>query len=884
MAGLAFFPEIFRDPQGPFYQLNQKRGGEFQILTDFTSAENQEEKIRLAGEALASPASFRLDGKVVIISYLAGQHSPQYWRDLFIRICEAHGDHFIFLPAIDWFNGKSATHWLPALHSGTVTENDKTAIKEGLREWARATDGLYAASAANYAKDRRFDVKFYREFIIRNMKEVLAEPEFAGKKHLGLSACVGHENCTRFGYTLSSDGTATLRQSLEAALEAKPDLIVIPEWDEQNENTSLRPTVYNGRTAMRLLRHYNAQQRGQLQEPLPGDDTSVPNLILSFRKILTLGEPLALEVVAIPEHDVPEPKRVKIEVTNENGLLVYSSPEVEVEQGKLWSHRFEMPSEQFASSRYLVPALKVTDMNGERLFSEGMQVIDLRPSWNWDYKWVMQPLRELLVPKECVFEQTAAEEAIALQVKFEAEEPLAYVEVLDNDDVVYSHQLSDPMPRESADKVVFRIGWQSLEWKEHARRLRGSITLKGAEGQWQPHHSMQQEGQTIFLNGQTASIWDDRTFLSLSREQLAQAALEFDLPGIWQGDLPLERVYQSGIFGIPGPVGLNFVISRFVRQDAIPHHLNAQSVEFTIPAIPDLPRSRLHLQAIAVSGKIYRSRPFIAGQSSGKPMPLMVYSGTEGKPMKVQVDSSILPNIEYRFEPDATGSILLTDAGRPFWGILGGFSSQATGRGGGESRDGTPFLRPGDYPALITSSLPREYISDKASQSYETQVQSAPVWKKLPSGDHSLVFNGKSTFVTLPQGVIPRLASYEVTMELKPTHCEGRQVILSNRSFYPGSLSIVSDRGRIVAEFMNENATQEEVASTLVLQPDEWNTLTIGYDLSQITFTLNGKTSGPFPLKGPGLYDTVSAVGGYGEEWYAGEMKQLQIRHGMPAN
>lgn len=369
LRGLGYFPNN-RAVDNILNFTEKNKIPNFELLLDMTPAGSTEDKVAAAGHALSNPAAFRINDKVVIVSYLADQKSPEYWAEVLQKIREAHGDHFIFLPSIA---NLGTSTWISRFDQDAITPELEASAKEELRKWARATDGLYVTSRPRTV-DRTFHEAFYRDFLIRLMKEVLAEPEFAGKKYLGLTACIGHENSTRIGYSLSSNATATLRHSLEAALSARPDVIVMPEWDEQNENSSVRPTVYNGRTAMRLLRHYTARERGELQEPLPGDDTSIPNLILSYRKTLILGEKLKLELLRVPERGVGEKETLKAQLalTDESGNVVYTSEEWEIPPGTLWEHSVSLPSEEFAKYRYLLPVLKVSGAFGERIFSEGV--------------------------------------------------------------------------------------------------------------------------------------------------------------------------------------------------------------------------------------------------------------------------------------------------------------------------------------------------------------------------------------------------------------------------------------------------------------------------------------------------------------------------------
>ncbi|HWL52630.1 MAG TPA: LamG domain-containing protein [Chthoniobacteraceae bacterium] len=892
--GLGFFPENSPGMRAAYERVVEHPVPGFQLLTDLAPGGRHEDKIAIAGEALECPASFRINGKVVFMAYMADNRTPEHWRALMADIRKVHGDHFIFIPSLLRFAGESPSVWMRRFKDGEITPEQEEAIREWLRGWVRATDGLGTEGIANFKGwDRKLDIAFYRDFVIRHMKEVLAEPEFEHGKYLMLSAVIGHENCTRFGATLSSEGTATLRDSLEAALDAKPDLITIPEWDEQNENTSLRPTVYNSTTAMRLLRYYTAKERGKLPEPLPGDDTAAPNVILSYRKILALGEPLQLEMVFLPEKGDTEKVMLELELRDERGKTVQVFEPKEAVPGEMGVWVETVASETFSGSRYLVPVVTVKGRQEVR-FDRGFQPIDLRPSWNWDYKWVMQPVRELLRPEVCKVELAPialpgvsdgkTKPEMEFRATFRADEPLAYVEVLDNDDVVYSHQLKDKGPREDDDQVVFRVDWQSLEFQSVARKLQGSITVNGAEGQWIAPETMKVDGETLRFEGSVASVWVRRAFLVVKRAQLAEAVLEIDLPGIARQKVPLATIYDSGIYGVPGPVGFNLVVSRFVRQDKMYGHLGVKAAEFTVPVVADLPRSRFQLQAIAKSGRVFRSQPLIAGKPAGEQRAVEVYSDMKKGIVKVEVDASTLPDIDYQFSPDRTGSVLVTDAGRPFWAILGGYSTQATGRGGGESRDGTPFLRPNDYPAQIytTRGIDTVNYDEPVDRSKSTTTRSAPDWRRLPSGEDVLVFNGRSTYVTLPQGVIPRRAGYEITMELRPEHLKGSQLLLSHRSFYPGSVKLFLEDGVLKARFVDQKVESTIVNSGLMLQPGQWHRVSFSYNQREMMFSLDGKSSGPHLVPGPGLYDTVTVVGGYGKEWFAGELKSLRIQHGRP--
>jgi hypothetical protein len=255
-----------------------------------------------------------------------------------------------------------------------------------------------------------------------------------------------------------------------------------------------------------------------------------------------------------------------------------------------------------------------------------------------------------------------------------------------------------------------------------------------------------------------------------------------------------------------------------------------------------------------MSGRIFRSRPIIAGPAPEK-SETVLWSAVDEKPVKVRTS---VPDLNYHFN-SAHGSVLTTDAGRPFFGILGGYSQQATERGGGEASDGTPFIRRSDYP--VNASL------------------SAPVWERTAEGREVLRFDGKGTYITLPQGAIPRLSGFAIDMEVRPEHVQGRQILIANRSYYPGSLTLLIDKGILKARFSGEREASPLCNSRLSVKAGEWSRIQVFCDLTHLWFQVNGEFSERFPISCPGMYDTVTAIGGFGNEWFAGALSSLRIHH-----
>ncbi|HWL51569.1 MAG TPA: LamG-like jellyroll fold domain-containing protein [Chthoniobacteraceae bacterium] len=868
--GMGLYPETAG--RAVIYDYAKEYGPEsFLLLTELTAKplEGRFDRNASIAKALESAASFRIGGRVVVIVGIADTRPIEFWEGIVKELRETFGDRIAFLPGVIRPLGIPLSEWLPRFAAGEISDQEREQIREYYRKWARLGDGLYFSTPSSIADDRRrFVPEFYRDFVIANMKSVLAEPEFAGKL-FGLSAYIGHENCTRFGYTRSCDGTKTLRSSLETALAAGPELINIPEWDEQNENTSLRPTLYNGTSTLRIMRYYMNQLRGEAQSPLPGDDTAIPNLVLSYRKLLVLGEKLEIELLNIPDGKKAGSYTARITLETPDGTTVYTSPELTFERTRLHDHTLSIPSETLSSHTALMPRLEIVREGESRTFSDGLHYIGLRSTWNWDYKWVKQPLRDLMKPTQTAFTLSEPDAGGLRTVSgsIEVEEPLAYLEVLDEGKVVHmaGGGESDPW-QENGEQVVLSLQWQSLKQGSRRKAVEGSIRLEGATGRWrvpneESRYAPRLTGQR--LDRLQPSVYSQRVLLAIDRQEVGNASLVIDFPGRKETPIAVADLLKHSIYGVPGPDRFNLVISRMLQPSWMPQHLKKKKSAFHAIVRPELPSSVYQMQAVGVSGRIYRSKPVVTGDPKAKQATAVVFSETTGGSLPVKVSGDALPVIDYRFTP-RHGSVLVADAGRPFWAILGGYVSQATDRGGGESNDGSPFFS-------TRLDLPEGSLE-------------APRWTRDEQGRDVLCFDGQGNYIVLPQGVIPRRAGYTITMELKPETVDRRQVLFRNASHYPGSLSIYVDNGHLKADFLNEKGVSTQGADSFATLPaGEWSTVVIRYDQETLHIAVNGEEGQPIAIKGPGIYDTTSAVGGFRGDWFEGDLRRLRVDHHAPA-
>ena len=867
--GSAFLYEYCaRTPHGGFTLVPEIAGSD--------GAHGAESNARFDGvilPALASPHALHLNGKLVVSSYGGDAQPPAFWKAVFDAYRRKHGDRFIFLPQLGSPGGRGWGKWQTDYHAGSITTQAVAACKEYLRGYLRCTDGLYLPATAMFpGGERRFDAAFYRDFVVALGRGVLAEPEFKGK-YFALTARVGKENCARIGYNLSSYGTETLRLSMEAALSADPDLIIIPEWDEQNENTSLRPTLCNSFAYKRIMRYYTGRTRREAPAPLPGDDVAVPNLIVSFRKTMVLGERLNVELLNVPDTDRKEAYTVRLALKDVDGREVIAFPEAAFNAADLQEHRLTAPSEDFSAHPVLLPSVTVSRRGKVSRYEEGLPHIELRGTWNWDYKWMMQPLRDLLVPAQAGFRFAGDTDGVyTFAADVAADEDLAYVELLDHNATVYTAlNPGEPYWRETPGQKVLAFDIQNLF--NHEAVLNGTISLKGVGAQWLPDTSYNWPteyprpftGDTYRFAGVRQGLAPQRIYAALPADQAETAVVAVNLPGQFVAEVPVKQILEAGIYGVPGQGVATLTISRFMRQAFQPYQMKGRTASFKAGILPDMPHSIVHLQVVAKSGRTWRSRPILLnrGLADGQRI-VTVYSDSKEKPVDVRVPSYLAPDIAYGIDPRC-GTALKCEAGRMFWGLGGGYPAQVTERGRSRALDTSAFIQASSYPADAVRSAPAVCLQD-----------GLPAWK----------FDGEGTHLALPSGVIPRRAGYTLAMDVWPDCDAGQQVLLANRSHVLGSLALFLDNGVLKGDFLRDDAYTVRLDTGLPLPPGRWSKLQICYDLSNIVFRVNGQ-SRTLACPGPGRYDTPTVVGGFGKSWFRGMIRGLRVKHwiepGSPA-
>ncbi|MCK5801216.1 MAG: hypothetical protein KAI66_00220 [Lentisphaeria bacterium] len=872
--GLAFFPET-KDRMGMFELTDRANVEGVRLLPEFIPTKNLEGKLQLLEAALRSKSALRIEGKILISSYVAGALTPGEWKTILDALRQRFGDCFLFLPALT-----EPVRFKNDYHDGIpIAEEDIAQSKAYLRSYLDVCDGIYFNyAAALKRKDRTFDDAFYRDVFIPVFKSVLAEPQYHAK-YFGLSAYHSHYNAD-LSLGLQEDGTKTLRRSFEAAMDARPDIIILPEWDEVNENTCFRPTVYNSFTTQRILRYYMSQIRGTPATPNPSDDSALPNLALSYRKLLTVGERLELELLNIPDGTPAQTYRAHLRLFDLNGHCVREFEPATFRSDELKDRTFVVPSEELADCAALIPTLSIDGYgDGERMvFDRGFHHIQLRPTWNWDYKWVKQPLRDLIRPQSTSFKFTKAStgadgQVLTVSGTFACAEDIALAEVLEDDGVVYAVDPSNEFFRDSDDMVRLWIELRSLR----QQKLTGNVMVRGASCTWrfhnvilhQPEPSRNASGSRVELKT-PASCHLRWLYAVIPRAAADSATLLFDFD-TFRTEVPVAQILRNGIYSETHADGLTVTVVDYWKQPDMPMHLNRKEVAFTAQVKPELPTSQFHMRITTTSGKTFRTAPLLVPTPErGASVELPVYSDNSGTQVVKTVRKMRVPDCTFEFVRDY-GTIFHTPAGRPFWAHLGGYADTSSGRGGNGAGASATLFRFG-------------------TQNYPKDARiTAPAWRDV-DGRLCLEFDGVGNYILFPRETLPRHGPFSLSFEILPHTIGKPQLLFAHRTTRVSSLMLyLAPGGALRGTFAAQGHKHRTFDSNLRVKVGEWSMVEAIYDFETLRFRVNGREQS-FPCHGVGLNIGLCVFGGYGKTskhedapgnawWFKGLLRSFRIRH-----
>lgn len=824
---------------------------------------------RKEDEPYFAPAFFNTNGvfvagKPLSTAYWIFEASSESLKEKLGYIRQKYGD-FWFVPQ-GGPSGYPVYQWVELLDQGKdISEEEREKLKESVRVQLRRTDGMIWSQYNNwtdvYDGTRSLNIEAVRKGPAKMVREVFEEPEFNGKKFLGVMVGMGHANPYSFGNRNSSNGTRTLRDMLSLAFEMTPDIVLFFEWNEWNENTGIAPSIWNSFAPRRIIRAMRAAYEHRPNEPLQGDDLSVPNLIISFPKTLSVGEVAQYELLTVPDRASKGMVTVELQLFDENDNLLKSFPAVTMDATKLEEKRLKCDSGDFGDALAIVPRLKVTSASGVRNFDAGLPFTEMRATGNWDHKWVLQPLRDLIPNVDLRIKQYGHADPdgkMSVAMKLDSPVEIDRLELLDGGDIVYS-RTGKPNEewREDKTSYIFSImNVANLFTREHPH-----LEVKGvSEAEWLIGTN-RTFGLTRRMVGQ--SVYTPDTYLKLRKDEARNARVKLTWPQVGEFEIGIDKVLDNGFYGVGGTNGLSFVINRFLRQAAFFAPVGTNRVTCSADIIPDLPVSVISAHAITADGKIFRSKPIVVGNRSGKKSTLRYWSECQQRVRSSEITCERIPMLDYEFSGDYTGTEVRSGFGRAFNGSLGGFTAASTLRNRGDNTRNHVCLE---------EARRRGFPSN------------APVQEKA-DGMPTLTFDGSGTYFVMPGGTIPRYSAYRLSFEFRTDDpCRQQEIFacgLGNPAQWGiiGYLRLCRDgklRGIALSEHYRDDAPFE---SQNAIDPNGWNRVELISRVDSLELILNGISAGRVRTLPPGRFDASCWFGGRKGELFKGQIRNVHVSH-----
>lgn len=781
---------------------------------------------------LSNPRAPKVGEKFLCMTYGSGRNTPEELAAKIAAVKREFGDRFVFFAESSQITDNGG-----ALHQngGVLPERNVRRMKDLARRYLRAADGIQVSSVGFVGVmdhgERVFDTVFYRA-MLKVLREVLDEPEFRGKKYLSSGAGLGHMNAYRVGHSLAEDGTRTLRASMETSLEAEPDFILMPEWDELNENTCLCPTLYGARTTMRIMRYYMAQIKRRPLEPMPGDDASVPNLVVSYRKSLDPGERLNVEVLNVPDGTRRGKLEAAVELLDENNAVLCSFQPRTLDEETLDEVRFEAGTAALPGAPRAVRVRLVLSKDGRPLatYLDGFHPVDLQPGGSFNHICAKQPLRDLAPSAKVV----AGYRNGRFAAKVSCAEPIRYAMVCGNGWIQYVKGKTDsPVNRfrEDSEHAVFSIDIFQLS-NRMRRKEPLKFRLEGvSEANWRYWHTYR-DGTDYDLD----FICDGAgptLYLRIPKSDLAAAHLTLDCGAAFHERLALKKVFDLGAFSVGrGGESLQVTLARFGLQAGYPHALDDGRCELVVPVVADRPSMMYHLQFVTMSGRTWFSRPFVVEPPTAA-VPVRVFDCAAERMTDLKLPASRVPTMAWDFSPDAGNVLRTTDGYRHWWGFLGGAQSSASLWNRGKKQEGV-F----DHSAISGEPVPAR--------------------RQEADGTWSLVFDGKDDFASFPVGTISSYAASTISLRVFPERTDVEETILSTR----GSVQYLTNGpdGVMVGTAEMEDFRRTMHKTGLKLIPGQWNQIVLRLDGETLTVSVNGRRH-QVEMKFPGCFVAPVALG-----------------------
>jgi hypothetical protein len=711
----------------------------------------------------------------------------------------------------------------------------------------------------------------YRKYLLPIAAEVLSRPENKGKL-AGSWVRQGYINPFS-GTTDGQFGTETLRNYLDSVVLVNPDLLMCFEWNEANENTHFQPTVAHGRTFARVLGYYRSLIDRTSPVPMPGDDEERPNMVVSVRQAIKLGEPWHCELMYLPDSPGVKSFTASLKLKSQDGRLLKSFPLENFATDRLMVVDYRISSEHFAGEESLVVELE-TDYLGKRKRWTGFDSTRIRTTACRDYLYSHMPLRELIVPaKTPQFAVKPGEGGIdRITASFDAGEPLRSLEVLDDLEEVAA-AIDDENVYDREKYAIIRGRFTVVDsdlFGQGAARPRNGVAwfegttnavLRSAENPWVAFRIRSTDSQgrhKVRINFGGVS-----TFYALvPKAEIDSAKLVFDIDRYGRVEAELGKAWRLSRYATSLPMTVRLDLD---REEKLPDYTkpllsDAASLAADVRSLNRFPAYQL--RAITMSGKIWRSRIVPARRHSPDRKRIEVWSDLDGKKAEAEVFSDAIPDLKYVFDPKY-GAHLRNTWEAKYDATLGG---------------GGLYGEPMNSARRLKRFAPG-------------LVDPAPVWTNF-EGKAALRFD-KGSYLQFPHETILRGAPYTIAFEIRPDDASDQVLIrTSGIGDQEAHFSLIVKDGTLrLTPYGVSYYLYPEFDTKLKVLGGEWNRIAVSRNFEKYTIMVNGETREFGYTRRSRLFQGFSFGGNVapgknipeGIRPFTGFLRAMRVRH-LPLN
>lgn len=780
--------------------------------------ENTRRMFPAIDETLKSPAVFRHDGALVISSYQGDALPPEKWREIIPPYRKKYGKKVLFTIELRGIGYTMCSHYRKT--GGKPLAAFTEEMKRKIRAYLDVADGVNFSASNHLNADKPgfpehvFNEAAYRNYLIPVFVSVLAEEKYNGKKLLGLSAHRGYIQTRRLTANIDDEGTGSLRKSLAAALAADCDFIVMPEWNETNENTHMEPIVSHALTNVRVTNALRGRQTEDVEKIFP-------NVILSFRQENDLAAPVPVELLGLPEKEA-SPSRITLRLLSPEGKLLKEYPPQTFSHKKIEEFSVLQPSADFARYRYVVPELEIHWRNAVRTVRAGLPHIRFTGAPNIRQCYVKIPLRDLPDPGSVRAELFFDGKNVRVRGRAALPDDIVSVELLADENVLTA---ADPknefLPPEGmvmlrwmrSTPVVAGFGNDQLK----LAAVSGTIVLRTPHTYSLTGMKLAQPEKNV-ITGRIGGGCNIREFFFFSSPDAV-----FDMTSRGKTTrVAVRDVLERGRLRFVEDHGISQLVEHCTEQIEMPMPINKKDFAFdlTAPKRPGV-NTVYTLRVVTAAGRVYRSLPLMAPGDPGPDVKLPVFDLLTGKAKVLTVPAARLRNTVFDFTP-VYGDILPARNGiRDEDAMIGGFDYRT------HSNPGWNAVRP-------------------------------PRWRK--DKDRWVLDFQPGCGLLLCQPLFS-CSAFDIELEASFASVEDGTLLDALERKLPVRIK----DGRLSGEIVTRKGTFKWEGKT-VLEKDKFYTLRLTYDLSRLRVLLDGKEIASVPAAGTISDGWVLCVGGVPEK------------------